>query len=50
MKKYIKPNIRTKKIRINFFFVRKSSRFNNLEGLLAVDYTCAGKKTGYCAL
>ena len=38
--KYKKPVIKTKKIRINFFYSRRASGFDTEEMFLAVTCTC----------
>lgn len=50
MKKYIKPNIKIKKVKLNYFLVRRNSNFNNIEIFLAATYTCRGTKVGECGV
>lgn len=45
-KKYIKPKISTKKMKINFFNYKNSSKG---EGIFLAGYTCGGRYIGTCA-
>ncbi|EKE14404.1 MAG: hypothetical protein ACD_12C00523G0003 [uncultured bacterium] len=50
MKKYIKPNIKVKKIKLNLFFRKDRGNLNKTEGLLLAGYSCNETRLGHCAI
>jgi len=46
MKKYIKPSIKTKKIKLNFFYRSRSRSFDSINNLIAVDILASSHGCG----